>query len=517
MDSTAKSSGTEKRESATILLVDDNTANLQVLRDTLDQPEHKLLIAKNGQTALAIARKALPSLILLDIMMPEMDGYEVCRQLKTGDDTRYIPVIFLTALADAENEAKGLALGAVDYLTKPLNPELVRARVRTHLELKRHRDHLEHLVAERTRELLMVQTVMIESLATLAEYRDPETGGHIKRTQNYVKALANHLKNHPRFRHELNNETISLLYQSAPLHDVGKVGVPDSILLKAGRLTDDEFEQMKKHTRYGHDALRITEKKLSKSSFLRYAREIAFSHQEKWDGSGYPSGLKGDDIPISGRLMALADVYDALISKRVYKLPLPHAEAVEIIVEGKGRHFDPDVVDAFVELEGTFRNIALTFADYDEERKILSEGYPTQPRDNRLIQDVLVVEDNEINLEIMKSQLTAAGFKVAGASNGQEALVKCQQQNYDVVLTDLEMPEMDGYSLCDAIRRMEKNTSNRTPVFAITAEAFDLNESKAKAFGFDGYLLKPLEVELLLHKLVELARDRPAGGKTATD
>ena len=339
MDSTATSSANVEKERATILLVDDNTANLQVLRDILDHPEHKLLIAKNGQTALAIARKALPSLILLDIMMPEMDGYEVCRQLKTGDDTRHIPVIFLTALTDSQDEAKGLALGAGDYLIKPVNPELVRARVRTHLELKRHRDHLEHLVAERTRELLWVQTVMIESLATLAEYRDPETGGHIKRTQNYVKVLANHLKHHPRFRHELHDETIALLYQSAPLHDVGKVGVPDTILLKAGRLTDDEFEEMKKHTVHGHDALRISEKKLGKNTFLRYAREIAFTHQEKWDGTGYPSGLQGDDIPISGRLMALADVYDALISKRVYKPPLPHAKAVEIIVTGKGsRH-----------------------------------------------------------------------------------------------------------------------------------------------------------------------------------
>jgi putative two-component system response regulator len=324
----------------TLLLVDDNTANLQVLRETLDGLGYKLLIAKNGRSALEIVRKAGPDLILLDIMMPEMDGYEVCRTIKADATVRHIPVIFLTAMADAGDEAKGLALGAVDYITKPINPELVRARVRNHLELKRHRDRLEDLVRLKTREVQLTQAVMIESLATLAEYRDPETGGHIKRTQNYVKALAVHLKSHARFREALDEETIELLYLSAPLHDVGKVGVRDHILLKAGRLDDTEFAEMKRHTLFGEEALRRTEQKLGKSTFLRHAREIAGSHQEKWDGSGYPRGLKGDEIPVSGRLMALADVYDALISKRVYKPPMPHEKAVAIIREGRGTHFD---------------------------------------------------------------------------------------------------------------------------------------------------------------------------------
>lgn len=331
-----------------ILLVDDTSANLQVLRQTLDGCGYRLLIAKDGKTALSIVEKTLPDLVLLDIMMPGMDGYEVCRRLKASESTRHLPVIFLTALADAEDEARGLALGAVDYITKPINPDLVKARVGNHLELKRYRDSLEYLVQEKTRELQLTQAVMIESLGTLAEYRDPETGGHIKRTQNYVKALASALKNHPRFREELNEETIDLLYLSAPLHDIGKVGVRDNILLKPDKLNDDEFREMKNHTKYGHDALHITEQKLGKSTFLRYARQIAYTHQEKWDGSGYPQGLNGDKIPISGRLMALADVYDALISKRVYKPPMPHEEAVRIFSDGKGTHFDPDIVDAFL-------------------------------------------------------------------------------------------------------------------------------------------------------------------------
>jgi putative two-component system response regulator len=493
---------TSKTEDPKILLVDDNTANLQVLRETLDGLGYKLLIAKNGQSALEIVRKASPDLILLDIMMPDMDGYEVCRKLKAVASTRHIPVIFLTAMADAEDEARGLSLGAVDYITKPINPELVRARVRNHLELKQYRDSLEELVKQRTRELQLTQAVMIESLATLAEYRDPETGGHIKRTQNYVKALAVHLKNHPKFRGELTDEMINLLYLSAPLHDMGKVGVRDHILLKPGRLDEAEFHEMQKHTTYGHDALRITEEKLGKSTFLRLAREIAYAHQEKWDGSGYPRGLKAEEIPVSGRLMALADVYDALISKRVYKPPMPHDDAVRIILDGKGRHFDPDVVDAFLELQAVFRNIALTYADFDEEREMLGSGMKcAEPLGRMGITRVLLAEDNEINLEIMKNQLASLRFTVVTAANGLEALSRYQAMNFDLVLTDIEMPGMDGFKLAEAIRRMGKEGRTVPPILAITASEFELTEASAKSSGFDGYMLKPLDLGVLKKKL----------------
>jgi putative two-component system response regulator len=493
---------TRETENPKILLADDNTANLQVLRETLDGLGYKLLIAKNGKSALEIVRKACPDLILLDIMMPDMDGYEVCRKLKAAASTRHIPVIFLTAMADAEDEARGLSLGAVDYITKPINPELVRARVRNHLELKQYRDSLEELVKERTRELQLTQAVMIESLATLAEYRDPETGGHIKRTQNYVKALAVHLKNHPKFRGELTDEMINLLYLSAPLHDMGKVGVRDHILLKPGRLDEAEFHEMQKHTTYGHDALRITEEKLGKSTFLRLAREIAYAHQEKWDGSGYPRGLKAEEIPVSGRLMALADVYDALISKRVYKPPMPHDDAVRIILDGKGRHFDPDVVDAFLELQAVFRNIALTYADFDEEREMLGSGMKcAEPLGRMGITRVLLAEDNEINLEIMKNQLASLRFTVVTAANGLEALSRYQAMNFDLVLTDIEMPGMDGFKLAEAIRRMGKEGRTVPPILAITASEFELTEASAKSSGFDGYMLKPLDLGVLKKKL----------------
>jgi len=489
-----------------ILLVDDNPTNLKILHETLENLGCHLLVAKHGKGALAIAQKTRLSLILLDIMMPEMDGYEVCERLKADEKTRDISVIFITALSDDADEARGLALGAVDYITKPFNPDLVRARVRNHLELKRYRDYLEKLVKERTRQIALTQAITIESLATLAEYRDPETGGHIKRTQNYVKALAMHLREHPRFRDALDDETIELLYRSAPLHDVGKVGVPDGILLKSGKLTDDEFEEMKKHTNYGHDALHITEQKLGKNSYLRCAREIAFTHQEKWDGTGYPQGLKAEEIPVSGRLMALADVYDALISKRIYKPPLPHEEAVRIITEGSGKHFDPDVVDAFLALENTFRNIALTFSDFDEEREVLSAPSGKQAETAKHIEKILLVEDSEISLEMMYSQLTYLGYQVDTALDGRQALTMYQKRPYDLVLTDLEMPEMDGYELTREIRGLEKGAASSTIIFAITASDFDLTEEQADSLGFDGYMLKPLELDILEKKLGEIVR-----------
>ncbi len=356
-----------------VLVVDDTPANIDILVATL-RDDYQVKIAVNGEKALQLAAaEPRPDLILLDVMMPGIDGYETCRRLKIDSSTQQIPVIFVTALGADEDEARGLDLGGVDFITKPFNPSLLKARVRNHLALKRYRDELEELVRERTKELLLTRDVTISAMGTLAEYRDPETGGHIKRTQSYVRILAEGLRDHPRFSGYLDAEMIDVLVKSAPLHDIGKVGVADSILLKPGKLTDDEFAEMKKHAILGRDAIATAERQLGTDSFLRTAREIAETHQEKWDGSGYPHGLRGDDIPISGRLMAVADVYDALISKRVYKPPYPHSRAVAIITEGRGSHFDPDIVDAFIRYREQFRQTALQYADYDEERACLEK------------------------------------------------------------------------------------------------------------------------------------------------
>ena len=303
--------------------------------------------------------------------MPHMDGYEVCRRLKAEPATRDIPVIFLTARSEPDDERAGLALGAVDYISKPISPPILLARVNTHLALKATSDflrdksvYLEREVAMRTLEVQAIQDVTIMAMTSLAETRDNETGNHIRRTQLYVKTLAERLRHHPRFEHLLNDRMIELLYKSAPLHDIGKIGIPDSILLKPGKLTVEEFEIMKTHTTLGRSAIEDAERRLGmRVAFLSVSKEIAYSHQEKWDGSGYPEGLAGDAIPVSARLMAVADVYDALISKRVYKPAFSHDQACGTIVRGKGNHFDPDMVDAFVDIAEDFRCIAQKYPD----------------------------------------------------------------------------------------------------------------------------------------------------------
>jgi len=358
-----------------ILVVDDTPDNLKIMSALL-KDRYRIKIANSGEKALSIALSdPAPDLILLDIMMPEMDGYDVCRRLKADRRTGDIPVIFLTAKAEVADEENGLKLGAVDYITKPISPPIVLARVETHLALKASSDflrdkaaYLEAEVARRTREITAIQDVTILTLASLAETRDSDTGNHIRRTQHYVNELANKLKDHPRFKDHLDEARIAMLVKSAPLHDIGKVGIPDRILMKPGRFTAEEFEIMKTHTTLGRDAIAHAEEALGiPVAFLACAKEIAYGHQEKWDGSGYPEGIEGDHIPVSARLMAVADVYDALISRRVYKDGMPHEKAVGVIREGRGSHFDPDIVDAFLALETEFLAIAARYSDGDKE------------------------------------------------------------------------------------------------------------------------------------------------------
>lgn len=368
-------SSLEAADKPTILVVDDTPDNLTLVSNLLKK-DYRVRVAINGEKALKIAfSEAPPDLILLDVMMPGMDGYEVCQHLRDNPLTAHIPIIFLTAKSEVEDERKGLSLGASDYITKPISPPILEARVKTHLVAKAYADfltdktsYLESEVARRTQEITAIQDVTIQAMASLAETRDSDTGNHIRRTQFYVKALTTKLKSHPRFSAFLTDSMIEMIYKSAPLHDIGKVGIPDRILLKPGRFEPAEFEIMKTHTTLGRDAIQAAEDTLGlKVEFLSIAKEIAYGHQEKWDGSGYPEGLSGESIPVSARVMALADVYDALISKRVYKDGMPHEKAVSIIIEGRGSHFDPDVVDAFLDIQDEILEIARKYADSDSE------------------------------------------------------------------------------------------------------------------------------------------------------
>lgn len=355
----------------TILIVDDTPDNITLLCSLLGD-KYRNKVAINGIKALKIAESASkPDLILLDIMMPDMDGYEVCRRLKSNPETAEIPVIFLTAKTQEADETKGFELGAVDYITKPISPPILLARVQTHLALQearsrlsRQNEILEEQVLLRTHQLENLQDAILVALASLAETRDDDTGQHVRRTQRYVKELAQHIKEHPKFKDYLTPRAIDIIYKTASLHDIGKVGVPDSILLKPGKLTDEEFEEMKKHTILGRNAIMAAERSIDMpEEFLITAREIAAYHHERWNGKGYPEGLVGEEIPISARLMAIADVYDAVTSKRVYKEAIAHKDAVEIIRKEKGQHFDPNLVDAFIECEAKFEQIAKEYRD----------------------------------------------------------------------------------------------------------------------------------------------------------
>ncbi|WP_415720953.1 response regulator [Photobacterium ganghwense] len=359
----------------TLLVIDDIPENLTLMYQ-LFKDDYKVKGANSGVRGIAVAESVNPDLILLDIMMPEMDGYEVCRRLKHNPVTRDVPVIFLTAKVDRIDEQKGLEMGAVDYVTKPINPEIVKARVKTHVALKIASDllkgkneALEKEVERRTSEILRqreelhaIQDVAFYAMVSLAETRDNETGNHIRRTQTYIKLLAEKLRENPGYSTDLDDNTIGLFYKSAPLHDIGKIGIPDNILLKKGKLTPEEFDVMKTHTTIGFEAIENAEKISGQPmKFLKCAKEIAYSHHEYWDGSGYPQGLAGNNIPLSARLMAVADVYDALISKRVYKPAFTHQDAVQLILSGKGTQFDPDIVDAFIEIADELYEVSLRY------------------------------------------------------------------------------------------------------------------------------------------------------------
>jgi len=359
-----------------VLLVDDTPENLSVLGELL-QPFYRVRVANSGTRALSVvASDPRPDLILLDVMMQDMDGYEVIRRLRADPATQDIPVIFVTALDATEDERKGLELGAADYITKPVRPAIMHARVRAQLELKRARDRmrdenawLESQVALRRDENQRLQDVSLRALASLASTRDNETGNHILRTQGYVRVLCEHLAARGRHLPVLTPDGIRFITMAAPLHDIGKVGIPDSILLKPGALDDAEWTVMRTHAEMGAEAIRRAMEEdggdTQPFGFLLAAIEIAHFHHEKWDGSGYPRGLKGEAIPLPARLMALADVFDALISRRVYKPPFSLEEATAIITEGRGRHFDPELVDAFVERREEFFAIARRHADHD--------------------------------------------------------------------------------------------------------------------------------------------------------
>ncbi len=342
---------------STILVCDDQPENIDVLRGILKK-KYKVLVCTSGQRALEIAAHLpSPDLILLDISMPGMDGYETCTRLKQNYLTRNIPVIFVTALNSPQDEARGLTVGGVDYITKPVNAPVVEARVAMHLSLRNQQKHLEELVQERTKELEETRAQIIRRLGRAAEYKDDETGNHVLRMSHYARLLAQKIG--------LSPEVVELIFQAAPMHDVGKIGIPDAVLRKPGKLNEEEWAVMRQHPAIGAGIIGK-----HNSPLLQTAFDVAISHHEKWDGSGYPKGLSGENIPIAGRIVALADVFDALTSERPYKKAWTLTEAMNFIREQSGKHFDPNLAEAFLEIIPNIIEIKDRYSVESEERTL---------------------------------------------------------------------------------------------------------------------------------------------------
>lgn len=364
-------------KTTSILVIDDNALNLETITRRLGRDGYNTFRAESGAQAFKILENFVVDLVLLDVMMPEMDGYEVLDRLKQTQKWQHIPVVMVSALEEEESVVRCIEAGADDYLTKPVNTVLLRARVNNALNKKRlydrdkqyqnelecYNQQLKHIVEIQVKEITSAQMAMIFATSKLAESKDPETGAHLDRMRIFCKILSEYLAKNNRFKEHITQDFIDCIYTASALHDIGKVGIPDNILLKPGKLTDKEWEVMRSHTTIGANTLRAVVQKHPGNSFIRMGIEIAESHHEKWDGSGYPYGLKGEAIPLSARILALADVYDALTSVRCYKESFSHEKSREIIVEGAGKHFDPQVVEAFLNCEDQFVRVKKEYRD----------------------------------------------------------------------------------------------------------------------------------------------------------
>jgi len=340
-----------------VFFVDDSATILATGKDVLGR-YYDVITFDSGSRLFKALDRIIPDLILLDLEMPEMSGYEVIKRLKSNPATRDVPVIFITSAGDAESEVQGFALGASDYITKPILPSRLLKRVEVCLKLEAQRlalvnysNNLEEMVKSKTQTVEELKNAILRVMSELVERRDQITGGHVDRTQRYVKMFLDAMRKHDVYVNEIDSWDEKLVLQSSLLHDVGKISIKDSILFKPGRLTDDEFEEIKAHTTFGEKVIMNLKDATSDSEFAEYARLFAVSHHEKWNGTGYPNGLKGEDIPLLGRIMAIVDVYDALVSERPYKAAFPHGEAMDIIRKENGEHFDPALIEVFEKIQ----------------------------------------------------------------------------------------------------------------------------------------------------------------------
>ncbi len=464
------------------LIVDDDEFSLELLQDVLEQLGHEVERAANGAEALEKLRQGTIHLVITDWEMPAMNGLELCKAVRDGDFDGYVFIIMLTSRDSGQQKIQGLHAGADAFLTKPLNPDELLVSLKT----------AERVLGLETRDLAMF------ALAKLSESRDPETGAHIERVQSYARLLAQYLASTEKFHDVIDPEFVRLIFQTTPLHDIGKVGIPDNVLLKPGKLTEQEMVIMRTHVTLGAQTLEASLQRFPGVRFLQMARDIALAHHERWDGTGYPNNLKESEIPLAARIVALADVYDAITSRRVYRDAMSHAQAKTLIIRDRGAHFDPDVVDAFVKMEVQFIAIKEQFRDADIPVSLPEPPPPTEPR-VELLNRVLVVDDDPSICELLNHILSSLGFESIPCNDGATAMTLLDERHPRLVISDWEMPGMDGLELCRRIR----SRAGATHVHFIMLTMHTGKEQLAKAFdaGVDDFINKPVTDSELMARL----------------
>jgi putative two-component system response regulator len=473
------------------LIVDDDELSLEILQDILQEMGYEVERAANGKQAIDKLRSGSIHLVITDWEMPEMNGLELCRAIRNEDFDGYVFVIMLTSREGGQQRIEGIHAGADAFLLKPLNSEELLVSLKT----------AERILGLETRDLAMF------ALAKLSESRDPETGAHIERVQSFARLLAQYLSTTERYSDVIDTSFVRLIFQTAPLHDIGKVAIPDSVLLKPGKLTVDEMAIMKTHAGIGAQTLDASLQRFPNVQFLQMARDIAMSHHERWDGTGYPDQLSGREIPLAARILALADVYDALTSRRVYREALSHSQAKLLIVNERGTQFDPDVVDAFLRTEEHFIAIKERFSD--DERHAAQIAAPASPsaaekKSPALIAKayqtkVLVADDDAVVRELISNFLLSRGIDCVLAFNGQQALTLFDEHQPKLIISDWSMPEMDGLELCRRIR--SRTGGNHVHFIMLTMHCNEEELAKAFDAGVDDFLGKPFNETAMLTRL----------------
>jgi putative two-component system response regulator len=466
------------------LIVDDDELSLEILQDVLVQLGYEVERAHNGKEALSRLRKHSIHLVITDWEMPEMNGLELCRAIREEDFDGYVYIVMLTSRDGGQQKIEGLHGGADAFLVKPLNPSELVVSLKT----------AERILSLETRDLAMF------ALAKLSESRDPETGAHIERVQSYARLLAQYLSTTERYSEVIDNEFTRLIFQTSPLHDIGKVGIPDTVLLKPGKLSEAEMAIMRTHASLGAQTLEASLQRFPHVRFLQMARDIAMAHHEHWDGNGYPEGLSGEAIPLAARIVALADVYDALTSRRVYRDAISHQQAKQMILAERGTHFDPDVIDAFVQTEAEFIAIRERFKD-DEHKAVeqaaipaLLAQMPIEPKSR-----VLVVDDDPTICALLANFLNAHGVDCVTAPDGKTALELFALHQPRLIISDWMMPEMDGLELCRRVR--SRAGGHHVHFIMLTMHAEESELSKAFDAGVDDFLAKPFNGAAMMARL----------------